>query len=158
AGRADANRDHARCLVDDEVGDEVRREAVARPLHLHRCEGIFERANATEPGADIGAPAMLMPRRYLGAEPSILECHHRRRDAELQEPIDVLQLALVEPLAGIPAFDLARELRSEVSTVELRDRASAVLAADQTRPCSFEIVADRRDEADAGNYDATHAH
>src|SRR4029079_10983462 len=96
------------------------------------------------------------PGRHLRAEPGVFHRHHRRADAELQEAIDVLDLALVEPLAAVPAFDVARELRRELAGIEQRDRPRAVLAGDERRPRGLQVVADRRDEPDAGNYNATH--
>ena len=90
-----------------------------------------------------------------GRQPGVGDRHHAGGDAELEEPVDVLDLALVEEPRRLPALDLAGELGRELAAIEQRDRPRAALARQQARPRGFEVVADRGDEADAGDDDAT---
>jgi len=98
---------------------------------------------------------MLLPFRDAVAEAGVGDGHHAGRDAELEEAIEVLELALVEELGWLPVLDLARELRREVRDIEQSRRRRAVLAGEQRRPRGLHIVADWSDEADAGDDDAT---
>src|SRR5262249_21331093 len=112
-------------------GDEVRREPMTRAFGFGRGVGVLDRSHTTQTRTDVRAPAMLGALRHLRTESGIRDRHHAGGDAELKEPIEMLELALIEPLGGVPAFDLARELRREIGGVEQSRRRSTALTSEQ---------------------------
>ena len=70
----------------------------------------------------------------------------------------VFDLARGHPARGVEVLHLAGEVRRERRVVEVRDRADAGLAGEQTLPRLLGAHAERGDEPDAGDDDpACHA-
>ena len=76
------------------------------------------------------------------------------RHAEMHRALAAADGLRVHPLGRVEVADLAGGLRLVARDVELRDLGEAGLAADQVVPRGRDVVADRADDAQAGDDDA----
>ena len=76
------------------------------------------------------------------------------RDRVAREEVETAHLALLDEVLGIEVLDLGGDVHLVVGGVEARDRADARLAGDEPSPEGVDVVAQRRDDAEAGDDDS----
>src|ERR1700693_6313012 len=93
----------------------------------------------------------------------VVERLRRRRHPVENEVVDLAPLLGLHPLVGIEAAagavaarHLRRDLAGQIGDVAILDPARAALALEQAGPSALGAVAERRDHADAGDYNASH--
>ena len=124
--------------------------AVGARVRLHR--GEIDELGGHHAGADGAAPA----RRGLGRRPDagVGERLLGSDEREAVRPRRVLEQPPVARERIVEALHLGGDAHRIAARVELRDRGAAAAAGEQRAPGRLDIVADRRDEADAGDRDA----
>ena len=147
------DRDHARGAVDEAVGDEGRRNRT-RPLLLPGHLVLNEEALSTCTRAE--DDAHLFAVRIGDLKAAVAECLHGCRNAPVDLGASAADLFCVEPLAGVEALHLAsnnvRGIGGWIPVGDLRDAAAPL---GEGTPYVAHGVADRRDDAEAGDNDAS---
>ena len=149
---AKANRQNARAQVGDDLRDQKRRNAprsdLAQPVasRLHRGDAAHARADDTADARRV-FPGDFQPRGLLG--------HQTSGEHVLLEGIESPRVLAVHPAQGIEALHLTGNARLVTRGVKPRDWPNAVLARDERLPRLLRADAERGDEADAGDDDAS---
>ena len=147
--------DVSRSEIDDETGNEERRDA-ARATLEHFLMHLFDQRKATDPRSDDDAEAIAV--FFLGIDPGVLDGHLRRGDGVVDEGVGLFDLFFFDPVCGVEAADFAGDLAGERGRIEFGDAADAGPPFEQTFPRRLVAHAEGRDHADAGDDDAALSH
>ena len=152
-GELEVDREVAGDHVDDAAGHEERRD-VLRAVRL----GVFavvllDRVEAADAGAHGDADALRILRRHLDA--GVLDGVRRCTVAVVHERIHLAQLFRRQVRLRIEARDRPAKAHGPGAHVEARDRADAALAFEHVAPRRVDGAADGRDDAEAGDDDAS---
>ena len=122
--------------------------AVSRSLFLHACE--VRVCNAHHAGADRTAPPLASVRRRRDAR--IADRLLCRAEGETVRAVGELdELAIDAKRRGVEVLDLGRDPRRKAAGVEQADWRGAAFSGQYRAPRCRDVIADRRDEAEAGD-------
>ncbi len=118
--------------------------------------GVLDHRQAADAGTDDDADALGV---LLGdRQAAVVEGLDARGDAVMDERIHVARFLRRDVLLDVEALDLAGDATGQRRRVEARDRVDARPAGEDVGPRFGDRVADRRDDAEAGDDDATATH
>ncbi len=138
--------------VEDHPGDEKRRNPARSALRQERVLG-FEELQAADTGADVDARAFGVAGADLVAR--VGQRLTRRRDGEVGEGIHLADVLLVHHRQRVEPAHLSRYPRTVVARVEAGDRSDAAFPGKQGLPRALAIEAQRRQQPDAGDDNAS---
>src|SRR5690606_24324991 len=118
--------------------------------------GFLDALQATDAGADGHADAVGV--RLVDFQPRVGDRHQRRCHAVMDEGIHLLDVLRRDPAAGVEVLHLARDPGGEGGRVEMGDRADPRTPGNDAVPARGQVVAERRQDADAGDGDAALGH
>ncbi len=153
-GPADAERDGelpAR-RVDEDVGQEVRRDAVRAALTEHRLL-LHDPEEAADRRAEDDPDAGRVEAVQAGVGDRLLPGREREQDVA----VDAARLFGRGDARRVEVLDLRGDPHGELRGVEGADEVDAALARDGGAPGRGRVVPDRGDGTEAGDGDATHA-
>ena len=156
---AEHDRDVPRDHVDDRGRHEERRDP-ARAALFELGLGVLDQRQAADARADQAADAL----RFLGVElvvgrqAGVADRLDRGGQAEVDERVHVTRFLGREIVFDVEALDLAGEAAGEGRGVELGDVGDAGAAREQVLPAFGDAVADRADQAEAGDDDTARIH
>jgi hypothetical protein len=156
---AEHDRDMAGDHVDDRRGHEERRDP-AWPALLELGLGVLDQRQAADARADQAADALglLGAERVVGRQAGVAHRLDRRGEAVVDERVHVTRFLGREIVLDVEALDLAGEAAGEGRGVELGDVGDAGAARQQILPAFGNAVADRADQAEAGDDDTARIH
>src|SRR6266404_4763676 len=149
AAQSEFHRDNAAGHVADEHRNGESGDALRPFVHQH-AKLVFERFQSADAAADNHAEAV--PIHFLEVEPAVLNRHLRSGHRQLNETIrapDVFDV--VEKVFWIEVAYFTADFAIVVGGVEGLNPADAAFAFNEIFPKRLEIVADRRDNAEASN-------
>src|SRR5690606_26077124 len=154
-----AGAGQARGLAGDQVDDgagPVDRRPLARAAFLVLQRGFLDALEAADARADGDADAL--GRLAFDRDAGVGDRHQRRGHAVMHEGVHLLDVLRRDPLGRVETLDLAGDAGREAGGVEVGDRADAGTAVDDPVPAAAQVVAERRQDAEAGDGDATFWH
>jgi hypothetical protein len=156
---AEHDRDVPRDHVDDGSRNEEGRDA-PWPALLELGFRVFDERQPTYAGADQAADAfgLFLAELVVGRQAGVSNGLDRGDQAIVDEGIHVPRVLGREPVLDLETLDLAGEAAGEGGRVELGDAGDAGTPGEQVLPALGNAVADRADQAEAGDDDATGSH
>ena len=134
-------------------GDDAGRHVGDHPALHQRGVALLDLLHSADARADDHADVVRVHLRRV--QTAVGKRLLGRREGELAVAADVASRLAVHVVLGVEALDLGRDLGVEVGGVEARDPAHPRHAFDHVRPDGLHVVADRCDEAHAGDSHAS---
>ncbi len=148
---AKADRDLARCQVDDRRRNEEGRD-LARPTREVGLVLVLDGAEPADARRDVHADVDRVLDRHL--EACVIDRELARGDRELDEGVNLLDLLLLDVIERVEALDLARDPRRERRRVKVGDRADARSGGADRRPVGTGAHSERRHQPDPRHHDS----